>query len=135
MAIFDLHEAAAFLRCHPTILLKMIKEDPTLPCAKLVEDYRFIEADLEGWLRARYTAEARALLNGKSVREESESELQASSDGPKTLQQQVHELFGSRAKRSDTLRRRPRSDKSVEQVLTEIQARKAAKRRADSPTT
>jgi hypothetical protein len=129
MAIFDLSEAAAFLRCHPTMLLKMIRADSAVPCAKLGDDYRFIQADLEEWIRSRYTTQAQSLLNRDDVREEYNSDPVAASKGPKTLEQQVHELFGSRGKRRNISRRQPRSDKSLEEVLTEIQARKAAKKR------
>ena len=135
MAIFDLNEAAAFLRCHPTMLLKVIEAESAFPCAKLGEDYRFIQADLEEWVRSHYTAEARGLLDSKSVRIEGESHLFAREE-PRTFEEQVNELLGSEPKRkSNSRRRQPRSDKSVEEVLSEIQARKVAKKRDHLSTT
>jgi len=134
MPILDLNEAAGFLLCHVAMLLKKIKEDPTLPCAKVGEDYRFIQADLEVWIRSHYTPEAQELLNTKGAREQRETDLFASSMPPRTLEEQVHELLGNQPSRRNISRRRPRSDKSVEEVLTEIQARKTAKKYASSST-
>ena len=59
-----LDEAAIFLGWHPDTLRRKMRNDLTLPRSKKGKEYRFIQADLENWLRADYPEPARKLLKG-----------------------------------------------------------------------
>ena len=59
-----LDEAAMFLGWHPDTLRRKMRNDLTLPRSKKGKEYRFIQADLENWLRADYPEPARKLLKG-----------------------------------------------------------------------
>jgi excisionase family DNA binding protein len=57
-----LDQAAEFLNWKPRTLLRKIKEDPTLPVRKAGKEYRFLQSDIEEWLRAGYSDAAKEML-------------------------------------------------------------------------
>lgn len=61
---FTIEEAAVFLRKSVPTLRDWIRGDPTLPFSKKGKEYIFLRSDLEAWLRADYSANAKRVLRG-----------------------------------------------------------------------
>ncbi len=56
--ILKVREAAALLGIHPNSL-RALARAARVPATKVGRDWRFIEADLVGWIRSRYPDPAR----------------------------------------------------------------------------
>jgi excisionase family DNA binding protein len=72
-----LEQAAEFLNWKPRTLLRKIKDDPTLPVCKKGKEYRFIQSDIEEWIRAGYSGEAKKLLGREECTSEAVSTTSA----------------------------------------------------------
>lgn len=66
----NLQQAALFLGYEDKgSLRRAMRADPTIPGRKVGTGWRFIQGDLEAWLRAGYSAEAKAALREETCEE------------------------------------------------------------------